>query len=60
MKLKTVLRRLEQMAKEDEELNLEANLYNILDYLAVIGVPGASELYMEEIKHNAEKLKKNG
>ena len=46
MTWKKLLETLEEMAKEDGELRDQVDILDVLDYMAIIGVPMASELYM--------------
>lgn len=47
MKNREVLKELERMYREDGILGIEADIGDILDYLGIIGVKGASDLYID-------------
>lgn len=53
--LEFVLDQIRKMGKEDGLLDHEANILNILDSLAVIGVDGAQDLYMKTIIGKSKK-----
>jgi hypothetical protein len=50
MKGKELLKRLKEEMFTNSELNEEVSLCDILDYLAIIGIEGASEEYMNILK----------
>lgn len=50
MNNKQLLKELKEMYKEDFCLNEEVDFMQLLDYLAILGIGNASELYMSNIK----------
>lgn len=46
---KELLKELEKELGKDKELEEEATLMDILDYLAVVGLEGASKMYFKNI-----------
>ena len=54
---KAALKTLAEMFKEDGAWNEEARFLDIVDYLGMIGVPGAPKTYMESIIADTKKLR---
>ena len=50
MTAKEALETLKEMFDEDGSLDDELHLLDILDYMGVIGIPGASEMYFKALK----------
>ena len=58
MKYKGMLKMIKDMAKEDGVYDEEVNLVDMLDYMALIGIPGSAELYVSFISGTTHESKK--
>lgn len=56
MTYKVLLEELKKIAKDDQGLSSEVVLIDLLDYLAILDIDGAAELYAKLIKENVEAM----
>jgi hypothetical protein len=55
MTSKEMLDELKRMYKEDGDLNEEACILDLLDYLGIMGVPGGSDCYFYMLRKTTEE-----